>query len=130
MAERRTARKPSMSDPTSMATTEARAALPRLVKQMGAKREPSVDLLQDAIDIGPHRTGGAVLLPEVDALAHAEQVTRLRAQVAQLEEALEDVGMVLFLQDRLATTAGPRLSAEQFLSDIGMEGHIERLGGR
>jgi len=113
-----------------MATTEAREALPRLVKQMGAKRKPSADLMQDAIEIGPHRTGGAVLLPEVDVVAHAEHVTRLRAQVAQLEEDLEDVGMVLFLQDRLATTAGPRLTAEQFLSDLGMEEHIERLAGR
>jgi len=109
-----------------MATTEARKALPRLVKEMGAKREPSSDLLQDAIDIGPHRRGGAVLLPEVDVTAHAEEVARLRERVEELEEDLEDAGMALFVQERLATTSGERLTAEQFLTNIGMADHVER----
>jgi hypothetical protein len=112
-----------------MATTEARKALPRLVKEMGAKREPSADLMQDAIDIGPHRTGGAVLLPGVDVTAHAEEVARLRDRVEELEEDLEDAGMALFLQDRLSTTSGERLTAEQFLTAIGMPEHVERLPG-
>jgi hypothetical protein len=114
----------------SMATTEARKALPQLVKQMSAKRSPSADLMRDAIEIGPHRKGGAILLPEVDVAAHAAEVANLRGRVEQLEEDLEDAGMALFLQERLATTSGERLTAEQFLTGIGMEGHIERLPGR
>ena len=114
----------------SMATTEARKALPQLVKQMSAKDKPSADLMHDAVGIGPHRKGGAVLVPEVDVAAHAAEVAELRARVEQLEEDLEDAGMALFLQERLATTSGPRLTAEQFLAGIGMEDHIERLPGR
>jgi hypothetical protein len=113
----------------SMATTEARQALPQLVKAMGAKREPSTDLMHDAIDIGPHRTGGAVLLPAIDLLAHADEVTRLHARVEELEDELEDAGMALFLQERLASTSGERLTTEEFLTGIGMEDHIERLPG-
>ncbi len=114
----------------SMATTEARKALPQLVKQMSAKDRPSADLMHDAVDIGPHRKGGAVLLPEVDVAAHAAEVAELRARVEQMEEDLEDAGMALFLQERLATTSGQRLTAAQFLSGIGMEGHVERLPRR
>lgn len=114
---------------TSMATTEARKALPRLVKEMGAKREPSADLMQDAIDIGPHRKGGAILLPGVDVTAYAEEVARLRERVEELEEDLEDAGMALFLQERLSATSGERITAEELLTSIGMADHIERLLG-
>jgi hypothetical protein len=111
----------------SMATTEARRQLPQLVRTMGAKRKPSADLMHDAVDIGPHRTGGALLLPEVDVAAHVAEMATLRARVEQLEDDLEDAGMALFLQERLATTSGGRLTAEQFLAGIGMEDHVERL---
>jgi hypothetical protein len=114
----------------SLATTEARKALPQLVNKMSAKHKASADLMEDAIDIGPHRKGGAVLLPSVDLAAHATEVADLRARVEQLEEDLEDAGMALFLQERLATTSGQRLTTEQFLAGIGMEGHIEQLRGR
>jgi hypothetical protein len=114
----------------SMATTEARNALPQLVREMGAKRRPSADLMHDAIDIGPHRKGGAVLLPEVDVTAHAAEVARLRARVEELEDELEDAGMALFLQDRLAVTSGERLTAGEFLTGIGMQDYVERLPGR
>lgn len=114
----------------SMATTEARQALPQLVNAMRAKTKPSADLLHDAIGIGPHRKGGAVLLPEVDVAAHTAQVARLQARVEQLEDELEDAGMVLFLQERLASASGERLTAEQFLAGIGMEDQITRLPKR
>jgi hypothetical protein len=114
----------------SLATTEARNALPQLVNEMSAKHEASADLMQDAIEIGPHRKGGAVLLPGVDLAAHASEVAELRARVEELEEDLEDAGMALFLQERLATTSGARLTTEQFLAGIGMEDHVERLRER
>jgi hypothetical protein len=104
--------------------------LPQLVNAMGAKRTASVDLMQDAVAIGPHRKGGAVLLPGIDLAAHATEVAELRARVEQLEEDLEDAGMALFLQERLASTSGQRLSVEQFLTEIGMEGHVEQLPER
>jgi hypothetical protein len=97
---------------------------------MSAKPKASADLMQDAVEIGPHRKGGAVLLPGVDLAAHASEVAELRARVEELEEDLEDAGMALFLQERLATTSGPRLTTEQFLAGIGMEDHVERLRER
>lgn len=114
----------------TLATAEARRELPRLVKQMAAKKDPADDLLDDAVGIGPHRKGGAVLIPEVDAAAHADEVAKLTARVEELEDDLEDVGMALFLQDRLAGTSGKRLSTEELLRGIGMEGHIDLLPGR
>ncbi|MDX6671123.1 MAG: hypothetical protein QOI91_1486 [Solirubrobacteraceae bacterium] len=114
----------------SLATAEARRELPSLVRRMGQKRKPSADLLDDAVEIGPHRKGGAVLIPEVDALAHADQLAELRFQVEQLEGELEDVGMALLLEERLAGSTGKRLSAEEFLQGIGMGDHVARLPGR
>lgn len=127
---RTTSRKPAIFHTRSLATTEARKALPQLVNKMSAKTKASADLMQDAIDIGPHRKGGAVLLPGVDLAAHATEVAELRVRVQQLEEDLEDAGMALFLQERLAITSGQRLTTEQFLTGIGMEGHIEQIQER
>ncbi|MGH2878089.1 MAG: hypothetical protein ACRDK4_00550 [Solirubrobacteraceae bacterium] len=110
-----------------MASTEARQALPELVKSMGAKHTASADLLADAVEIGPHRKGGALLLPEVDALEYMQSTERLRERVSQLEESIENLGMALFLGDRLAATSGERLSSEQFLTGIGMEEFVAEL---
>jgi len=114
----------------SLATAEARRELPSLVRRMGQKRKPSADLLADAVGIGAHRKGGAVLIPEVDAVAHADQLAELRSQVEELEGELEDVGMALLLEERLAGATGERLSAEEFLRGIGMGDHVDRLPGR
>ena len=114
----------------TLATVEARRELPKLVKQMAAKEKPSDDFLEDAVGIGAHRKTGAVLIPEVDATAQAAAVAELEARVEELEDDLEDVGMALLLRDRLAGTSGERLSTEEFLRGIGMEGHIDLLPGR
>jgi hypothetical protein len=113
-----------------MAITEARKALPQLVKQMSAKPKASGNLMDDAVDIGAHRNGGAVLLPEVDVAGHAAEIAKLRAQVEQLEEDLEHAAMALFVQQRIATTSGSRLTAERFLVCIGMEAHAGLLPRR
>jgi hypothetical protein len=122
-----TSRRPAISPTRSLATTEARKALPQLVNTMSAKDKASADLLEDAVEIGPHRKGGAVLVPGVDLAAHAADVLGLRARVEQLEEDLEDAGLALLLQERLATTPGPRLTIEQFLTGIGTERHVEQI---
>jgi hypothetical protein len=123
-------RQPAVLEARSLATTEARKILPQLVNTMSAKRTASADLMEDAVVIGRHRTGGAVLLPGVDLAALAAEVRELRARVEQLEEDLEDAGMALFLQERLATTPGQRLTTEQLLTGIGMESHVDQLRER
>jgi hypothetical protein len=111
----------------SLPTAEARRRLPSLVKTMAEKTTPSANLLDDAIDIGPHRKGGAVLLPEIDAAAHEQEARRLRARVDELEDDLEDLGLLLFIEQRLTETAGRRLSAAEFLSGIGMEEFVDQI---
>jgi hypothetical protein len=111
----------------TLATGEARRELPRLVQQMAAKAGPSDGLLDDAVGIGPHRKGGAVLVPEIDAAAHLGEVEELRTRVEELEDDLEDAGMALFIQARIAGASGERLSPEEFLRGIGMEGHVDLL---
>jgi hypothetical protein len=112
---------------SSLPTGEARRRLPSIVKEMGSKTQPSERLLDDAVDIGPHRKGGAILIPEVDVAANEREMEALRSRVAELEEDLEDVGLVLFLEERLAKTSGTRLTAEEFLEGIGMEEFVARL---
>jgi hypothetical protein len=64
----------------------------------------------------------------VDLAAHTAEVHELRARVEQLEEDLEDAGMALLLQERLATTSGQRLTTEQFLTGIGWKARSSRSG--
>lgn len=113
----------------SLPTAEARRRLPSLVKDMAAKQNPSESLLADAVDIGPHRTGGAVLIPEVDVAAHERESAALRRRVEELEDELEDLGLMLFTQQRLTETSGQRLSAPEFLRGIGMEEFVAKLPG-
>jgi hypothetical protein len=94
---------------------------------MAGKKKASRNLLDDAVDIGPHRKGGAILIPEVDVEAHEKETEQLRARVDELEDALEDVGFLMFVERRLAETSGQRLSAAEFLTGIGMEEFVDEL---
>jgi hypothetical protein len=51
------------------------------------------DPFEDAVEIGPHRKGGALLLPKVDARALAERLNRL-------EDLLDDVLTAEKLRER------------------------------
>jgi len=113
----------------SLPTAEARRQLPALVKEMAAKRKPSKSLFEDAVDIGPHRKGGAILIPEVDVVEHEQETDALRARVEELEDELEDLGLALFIERRVAETSGERVSASEFLAGIGMEEFVAKLTG-
>jgi predicted DNA-binding protein len=62
------------------------------------------------------------LVPTVDLVAAKERIE-------QLEEDLENAGLALFLQERLASGEGKRLSAGDFLMEIGMGEFVEQLPG-
>lgn len=113
----------------SLPTAEARRQLPSLVKEMGAKQKPSKSLLNDAVDIGPHRKGGAILIPEIDVAYNERELEQLRDRIEQLEDELEDLGLALFIEERLASSAGKRLTAQEFLAGIGMEDFVAKLPG-
>lgn len=57
--------------------------------------EPSGSLLDRAVEIGPRRQGGAWLVPEADAQAALERIE-------ELEDELEEIGIGLLVQERLA----------------------------
>lgn len=60
------------------------------------------------------------MVPTVDLVAAKERIE-------QLEEDLENAGLALFLQERLANSEGKRLSAGEFLTEIGMGEFVEQL---
>lgn len=109
--------------PIALGTSEARRNLPQLVKRASALQKPSVDPENHAVRIATRgQEGSASLLPTVDLVAAKERIE-------ELEEALENAGLALFLQDRLQMGDGKRLSAADFLMEIGMGDSVEQLPG-
>lgn len=106
---------------TALGTSEARRNLPRLVKKASSRRKPSADPEDNAIRIKARgQEGSASLVPTVDLIA-------ARERIEELEEDLENAGLALFLQERLTQDSGERLSAEDFLSEIGMGQFVDQL---
>jgi hypothetical protein len=109
--------------PVALGTSEARRNLPQLVKKASVRRKPSADLESNAIRIKPRgQEGSASLIPTVDLVAAKDRIE-------ELEEELENAGLALFLQERLQVTRGDRLSAADFLGEIGMGEFVEKLPG-
>jgi hypothetical protein len=109
--------------PIALGTSEARRNLPQLVKKASSRRKPSPDPESNAIRITTRgQEGSASLVPTVDLVAAKERIE-------QLEEDLENAGLALFLQERLGKSDGERLSAGDFLMEIGMGEFVERLPG-
>jgi hypothetical protein len=110
--------------PVALGTSEARRSLPGLVRKASSRRTPSPDLESNVVRIITRgREGSASLVPTVDLVAAKERIE-------ELEEELENAGLALFLQERLAGSEGDRLSAGDFLAEIGMGEFVEQLPGR
>jgi hypothetical protein len=109
-----------------LATTEARDELPKLVNEMRQKDRPSRSLLDSAIEIGPHRKGGAMLVPEVDVLAHVRRQGDLEHRVEELEDTLEDLLLANAL-DRMYANAAATGSepVETVVRELGFEDLLE-----
>lgn len=87
------------------------------------QRKPSADPEDNAIRITTRgQDGSASLVPTVDLVAAKDRIE-------ELEEELENAGLALFLQERLQTSRGERLSAADFLAEIGMGEFVEQLPG-
>ncbi len=109
--------------PTALGTSEARRGLPQLVKKASSRHKPSPDLESNVVRITTRGLeGSASLVPTVDLVAAQERIE-------QLEEDLENAGLALFLQERLTSSEGKRLSAGDFLMEIGMGEFVEQLPG-
>lgn len=109
--------------PVALGTSEARRSLPQLVRKASLRRKPSADPESNAIRITTRgQEGSASLVPTVDLLA-------AKGRIEELEEELENAGLALFLQERLGRGEGERLSAGDFLTEIGMGEFVGRLPG-
>lgn len=102
-------------------TSEARRSLPGLVKRASSRRKPSIDPEDNAVQIRTRGQGGsASLVPTIDLIAAKERIQ-------ELEEDLENAGLALFLQERLLQSSDERLTAEEFLAEIGMADFVAQL---
>src|ERR1041384_1265342 len=110
-------------NPVALGTSEARRNLPQLVKKASSRRKASPDPEVNAVRIKTRgQEGSASLVPTVDLIA-------AKGRIEELEEELENAGLALFLQERLQKSDGERLSAGDFLAEIGMGEFIEQLPG-
>ncbi len=106
-----------MSRPARRYTIEeARTALYRLVNEFDRIDDPSESLLDRAVEIGPRRRGGALLIPEADALAAA-------ARIEELESELEEIGLALLLEER-AAASGRRATLDELAAEMGLEAEL------
>jgi hypothetical protein len=107
--------------PATLGTSEARTALPELVHEAVSRIRPAAYPSANAVEIRPRGIERSVsLVPTID-LDAAER------RIAELEEDLEDAGIAILIAERLGTTSGERLSAEEFLDSIGMGLFVEQL---
>jgi hypothetical protein len=95
-------------------TSEARAGVPTLTLEEGRQQlhelanrfgkltKPSGSLLERAQSVGPHRKGGLLLVPEIDALATVDRLEQAERENEELLDELEDVGIILLAQERLS----------------------------
>lgn len=108
----------------AMGTAEARKSLPDLVRKAVAHKKPASAPKRHAVEIKPRgEQRSASLVPTIDLDAAEERIE-------ELEEELENAGIALFLHERLSTTGGKRLSAEEFLEEIGMDEFVRELSQR
>jgi hypothetical protein len=90
--------KASLTAPRRLTVDEARKDLHGLVKEFRAVAEPGDTLLDHAVEVGPHRKGGLLMVPEVDARAAIERID-------ELEEELEQIGMAMIIEQRRSTAS-------------------------
>jgi hypothetical protein len=102
---------------------EARTRLHELAGRFRALRRPSGSLLDRAITVGPHRRGGLLLVPEIDAIAAVERLERLEREKEELLDELEDIGMALLAEERLArpTAWDELIPVEELARKFGFE---------
>jgi hypothetical protein len=85
----------------SLTLEEGRRQIHKLAEQFEGLKKPSNSLLARAVDVGKHRKGGMIILPEIDAIAAQERLEDAERENEELLDELEDIGLVLLAQERL-----------------------------
>ena len=110
-----------------LGTSEARADFSKLIHALGEHHTPAGSLLENAIEVGPQRKGGAWLIPEVDGQAAVERIEVLEKTIESLEDELENVAIGFMLQERLEQSKGGVISGAQLMRELGYAGLAEGL---
>jgi hypothetical protein len=105
----------------NLPTSQARTALPSLVREMVAVSDPGKTLADHAVEVGPRNRGGVWLLPAVDVEAAIEREERLQRRIEALEDEAENMAIGLFLTRRLEDSSGESVSGAQFIRELGFE---------
>jgi hypothetical protein len=105
-----------------LGTDQARTRLPKLVDAMRRKRKPSTSLLDNAYGIGPRRQGGALLIPEVDAIAVLERLEQLEAEA-------EDLAIALLLRERAGESSADGVPLDEVIEELGFTHQELQRGG-
>ena len=102
---------------------EGRQRLHQLANRASRLIKPSGSLLDRAQSVGPYRRGGLLLVPEIDAMAAVERLEHVERERDGLLDELEDVGIVLLAQERLAeaTPPGRLIPLEELVREFGRE---------
>jgi hypothetical protein len=103
----------------SLATTEARTQLPKLVGELVAVDEPGESLAAHAVEVGPRHRGGVWLIPAVDVDAAMDREDELRARIDALEDEAENMALGLFLMDRLSRSTSAGGSGADLIRELG-----------
>jgi hypothetical protein len=96
---------------------EARDSLPGLVNEFRRLKGAAESLADNAVEIGPHRSGGAWLVPAVDAQAAIDRIAELEDRIEQLEQEIEDLALARVLEAR-TNDSGDFLTFEQLVGKI------------
>ena len=110
-------------DVPALTLEEGRQRLHELANRARRLTKPSGSLLERAQSVGPYRQGGLLLVPEIDAMATVARLEQTEQERDELLDELEDVGIVLLAQERLAEPApvGRLIPLEQLAREFGRE---------
>lgn len=103
-----------------LATSEARDQFTKLVNELKKVEEAADSLADHAVEIGPHRTGGVWLVPEVDAKAAMRRLDVLEARCVELEDQLEEAVVAQIVADRAGTPWEEGQTVEDFAASMGV----------
>jgi hypothetical protein len=102
-----------------LGTDQARRELNRLVKMFRDQLAASETLLDNAIEIGPHRSGGAWLVPEIDARAALARQEQLEQRIEELEETIEDLTVALQVAGREHAEPAQFITFDELARELG-----------
>jgi hypothetical protein len=102
---------------------EGRQQLHTIARQFGAFEQGSENLTDRAVEVGPHRRGGLLLLPKVDVEEAERRRVELEREREELLDDLEVFGISLLAEERLSspTPVEQLLTLDELVREHGFE---------